>query len=154
MKDYEINDATLAILPEEEKGALVLEEQGQYEVEMEPLEVLNYSCKYFGSSYMGRREGARTILSSGYKLPILVEESQNLVFFPTVSPEDDTCIWLSLHHIKDYYPSRDGQNNTIIEFKNGTSLVINISHRSFHNQLLRASRLESVIRNRKHEKMS
>ena len=32
MKDYEINDATLAILPEEEKGALVLEEQGQYEM--------------------------------------------------------------------------------------------------------------------------
>lgn len=149
MKEYEINDATIAILPEVEGKATVLEENYEYEVENKPLSILDYSCRYFGSSYPGRKEGAKTILNSRYKLPILVEESQNLIFFPTVSPEDDDCIWLSLQKIKNYKETDDGLNQTMVEFKNGKKLRLNVSYKSFENQLLRASRLESVLRNRK-----
>ncbi len=149
MKEYEINDSTMAILPDVEGKAIVLEDDYKYEVEEKPIGILDYSCKYFGSSYPGRKEGAKAILNSHYKLPILVEETQNLIFFPTISPEDNNCIWISLHKIKDYYESDDGLHNTIIEFKNGEKMVVEISYKSFENQLLRASRLESVLRNRK-----
>lgn len=149
MKDYEINDATLAILPDEKGCSIVLEEDYKYEIDNNPMKILDYSCKYFGSSYPGRKAGSKSILNSHYKLPILVEESQNLVFFPTVSPDDENCVWISLNKVKKYKETDDGTNNTYIEFKNGESIIIDVSCKSFENQLLRASRLDSVLRNRK-----
>ncbi len=147
MKEYEINDETLAILPNDIWNSIVLEDDGNYEVSQKPLEIVDYSCKYFGSSYPGRKEGAKNILNSGYKLPILIEDANNLIFFPTSSPADDDCSWISLKNLKKYTKGKDG--NTIVEFKNNKKITLNISYNSFNNQVMRASRLESIIRNRK-----
>ncbi len=148
MKDYEINDETLAIMPGEDLwDSVVVEDECNYEVNMKPLEIINYSCKYFGSSYPGRKEGAKGILNSSYKLPILVEDTRNLIFFPTTSPNDDDCGWISLKNIKEY--RKLDSNNTEVEFKNGKILNVNISYNSFNNQVMRASRLESITRNRR-----
>ena len=148
MKDYEINDETLAIMPGEDLwDSVVVEDDCNYEVKMKPLEIIDYSCKYFGSSYPGRKEGSKGILNSSYKLPILVEDTRNLVFFPTTSPIDDDCSWISLKNIKEY--RRIDPNNTEVEFKNGKLLKVNISYNSFNNQVMRASRLESITRNRR-----
>lgn len=153
MKDYEINDSTLAILPTESLTSTILEENYRYEVDQRPLSILNYSCNYFGSSYSGRREGSRVILNSGYKLPVLVEDSQNIIFFPTVSPDSDDCVWLALNKIISYEAGADSRHETVVEFVNGQKIILHVSIQSFKNQLLRASRLESVIRNRKQEKI-
>ena len=105
------------------------------------------SCKYFGSSYNGRKEGSKSILGVEYKVPIVVEDSKNIIFFPTTSPHDNECIWLSLNHIKDYY--RTDYNQTKVIFDNNKEIVIPISYRSIENQILRSARLESLLRNRK-----
>ncbi len=148
MRDYEINDETLAIIPGGSIwDSVVVEDDCNYEVKMKPLEIVDYSCKYFGSSYEGRRTGAGEILNSKYKLPVVVEDSKNLIFFPTTSPIDDDCSWISLNNIKSY----DKLNNTKTKviFKNGKNLTIDISYNSFNNQVMRASRLEYIIRTRK-----
>ena len=116
MKDYEINDETLAIMPDDLWNSMVLEDDYKYEVNKTPLEILDYSCKYFGSSYPGRKDGSKDILNSSYKLPILVEDTRNIIFFPTSSPLDDSCIWISLSNIKDY--KKVDKNKTEILFKN------------------------------------
>ena len=147
MKDYEINDDTLAIVPTDIWNSIVLEDECSYNIKMKPLDIVDYSCKYFGSSYEGRKTGAGDILNSGYKLPIMVEETKNLIFFPTMSPLDDECSWISLKSISNYY--KISNDKTRVEFKNGKSITLNVSFNSFNNQVMRASRLESVIRNRK-----
>ncbi len=147
MNNYEINDETLAIMPNDIWNSIVIEDDCDYEVSKKPLDIVDYSCKYFGSSYSGRKIGASNILNSGYKLPILVEDTRNLVFFPTTSPKDNDCTWISLKNIKSYH--KIDKNKTEIEFKNGKLLVVDISYNSFNNQVMRASRLESIIRNRK-----
>ncbi len=51
MKDYEINDETLAIMPGGDLwDSVVVEDDCNYEVKMKPLEIVDYSCRYFGSS--------------------------------------------------------------------------------------------------------
>ena len=155
MKDYEINDSTLAILPLEGENfldSLVLEEEDEIDVERTPFEILSYSCSYFGSSYLGRREGSKNILNSAYKLPILIEDSKNLVFLPTNSPEEANCAWIALNKIKEISKATMDKNSCLIEFLNGKTMVANISYKSLENQILRASRLESVVRNRKQNK--
>ncbi len=147
MKDYEINDETLAIMPDDLWNSMILEDDYKYEVNKTPLEILDYSCKYFGSSYPGRKDGSKDILNSSYKLPILVEDTRNIIFFPTSSPLDDNCIWISLSNIKDY--KKVDKNKTEILFKNNKAIIVDVSYYSFNNQVMRASRLESIIRTRK-----
>ncbi len=149
MKEYEINDETLAIIPNDMWNSIVIEDDYQFDVTQKPLEIVDYSCKYFGSSYPGRKEGSRNILNSKYKLPVVIEDSRYIIFFPTNSPEDDNCVWISLKNIKDYY--KVGPNKTRIEFKNEKSIIVGVSYNSFNNQVMRASRLESIIRNRRGE---
>lgn len=147
MKDYEINEETFAIMPDDVWSSMVLEDDFKYEVNKTPLEILDYSCKYFGSSYPGRKDGSKDILNSSYKLPILVEDTRNIIFFPTSSPLDDSCTWISLGNIKDY--RKVGKSKTEILFKNNKVMTVDVSYYSFNNQVMRASRLESIIRNRK-----
>ena len=147
MNDYEINDETLAIMPNDIWESVVVEDDCNYEVKMKPLAIIDYSCKYFGSSYDGRKIGAGEILNSGYKLPIMVEDTRDLIFFPTASPLDDNCSWISLKNVKSY--RKITNTKTEIEFKNGKLLTIDVSYNSFNNQVMRASRLESILRSRK-----
>lgn len=123
MNQYEINDATLAIIPDKKANSLILEEGTEYKIEAKPLKIIDYSCKYFGSSYVGRREGSKQILQTAYKLPIMIEDTRNIVFFPTNSPEETECSWLALNKIEKIRPlsSRNNYTKTNIKYKNGTS---------------------------------
>lgn len=143
--NYEINEGTLAILPSEEKSK-VLEDSKEYVIDSTPYEIMDYSCKYFGSSYEGRKEGTKAILDINYKVPIIVENSKNIIFFPTNSPSAEDCCWISLKNIKKI-ESAD-YNSTNVIFNNNISILIPVSKRTIENQILRASRLDLIMRDR------
>lgn len=145
LDEYEINPSTLVVLPFENNCSKVYEEEEEYIVNKTPKELIDLSCKYFGSSYNGRFEGTKSLLGFNYKAPIIIEETQNLVFFPTSSPRLNNCSWISLKHIKDY---DKGKNDSILIFKNGREIAIDMSYNSLENQILRATRLECVLRDR------
>ena len=143
--NYEINEGTLAILAKNKKS-LILEDDKKYVVDSLPFDVVDHSCKYFGSPYEGRKEGTKEILHINYKVPIIVDNSRNLIFFPTNSPISDDCSWLSLKSIKSI---KEGDfNTTDVIFNNGVSINIPVSKRTMDNQILRASRLDLIMRNR------
>lgn len=147
--EYEINETTLAVIALNNSETQIIEEEKEYQVQQNAYKVMDYSCQYFGSSYDGRVKGSKQLLQANYKLPIIVEESRGMIFFPTTSPKIEDCSWIALKHIKrinnlDY--------NSEIEFKNGKKLLLNVSYNSIINQLLRSSRLESVINDRKTQK--
>ena len=144
---YEINKGTLAILPEENGSSLVFEDEERYIVNEKPFNIMDESCKYFGSSYEGRKEGSKSILGAEYKVPVVVEDSTNLIVFPTTSPYADDCIWISLKRVSNIYKI-DACNSKIV-FDNNKEIIIPCSFRSLENQLSRASRLDLVLRNRK-----
>lgn len=146
-KMYEINDGTLAILFKEQGKSEILEEDCQYIVDQKPYKIMDYSCQYFGSSYEGREQGSQRMLgSSRYKVPVIVEETKNLIFFPTVSPSSNDCSWVALNKIKNY--EKQDQNTKIV-FQNDQEIILPISYRTIENQILRATRLESILHKRK-----
>lgn len=146
MKNYEINEETLAIIPIDESSTKVLEKQGEYVVEKNTYEIMDDSCQYFGSTYEGRKGGSKNVLGTGYKVPILVKEENYVIFFPTESPLLDSCIWLSLHNIERLEKTQN--NTTNIYFNDGKMVNLKTSFYSIENQILRSTRLESVLRNR------
>lgn len=144
--NYEINSSTLAIIPISKNVSKIIEEEEIITVNKTTTEIIDDSCKFFGSSYLGRHEGTKNLIGIHYKAPIVIEESNDIIFFPTASPRFDNCYWISLKKILKY-KKEDGK--TIIVFKNGYELPINISTGSLENQILRSTLLESVLRSRK-----
>jgi len=143
---YEINSETLIIMPEMNYKSKILERENEYVIENTPFKIMEHSCEYFGSSLDGRIKGSKNMIGSVYKAPILVEESRNLIFFPTISPLLSENIWISFNNIEKY--EKEG-NQTKVTFKNKRAVILDIPYHSFDNQVLRGSRLESVVRKRK-----
>lgn len=143
---YEISEGTYAICPNEKSGSIILEDDGVYEIQESPSSVIDYGCHFFGSTYQGRREGAINILNTRYKVPIVVEDSQNIIFFPTANKDEKDCCWIAINKIRNFHPVG---KRTKVEFIDGKTFTFDISFHSFQNQVLRASRLDSILRSRK-----
>ena len=145
--EYEINKGTLAIMPNENESSLVYEDEDRFLIEQSPFQIMEESCMYFGSTYEGRKESARSILGAEYKVPVIVEDTNNLIVFPTTSPKSDDCIWISLKRVKNF--ERIDNSNTKVIFDNNREIIVPVSYRTLENQISRASRLDFMMRKRK-----
>ncbi len=144
--NYEISQGTLAIIPNENQNSLVYEDDERFIVEETPFKIMEESCKYFGSTYKGRKDSAKKILGAEYKVPIIIEDYNNVIVFPTTSPTAEDCAWISLKRVKNI--EKIDTYNTRIIFDNGREIIVPTSYRSIENQLSRASRLDVIIRKR------
>ena len=143
---YYINRATCAIIPIDKEVSEVHELDEVYIVNKSVTAIVDESCKFFGSSYKGRVDGSRKLLNMNYKLPIVIEEFYNLIFFPTCSPRFGHCIWISLNNISKYLKN---DKNSLLIFKSDKELDLNISYYSLENQIFRATMLDSLVRKRR-----
>ncbi len=147
---YEINNETIAVCPITKNTSKVIELNDEFIVSKSVNTIMEDSCQYFGSTLSGRKKGTQNLIGVSHKAPIIVEESNEMIFFPTASSRNtENCFWIRLNYIEKYY--RDG-NNIKIEFKNNNFLNLKLSYGIIDNQILRATRLESVLRKRKIDK--
>ena len=93
---YEINPSTIALIAVGTNETKVLEEDRVFVIKKSSTDIINHSCKYFGSSLLGRKEGTKALTGVSYKAPIIIEETQSIIFFPTSSPRFDNCSWINL----------------------------------------------------------
>lgn len=145
MDSYEINKDTVALIPKEKK-TIVYEVDKSFIVNKSPLKIVEESCEYFGSSLDGRQKGTSKLIGFTHKVPIIIEESFDIIFFPTLSPNNDECSWLSYKHI--YKPDKLN-DKTVIELKNGKKIIVDVSTAIIDNQLYRSSRLNETLQYRK-----
>ena len=61
MDSYEINKDTVALIPKEDK-TVVYEVDNSFVVNKRPLEIMEESCEYFGSSLEGRQVGTSKLI--------------------------------------------------------------------------------------------
>ena len=146
MDSYEINKDTYAIMTIDDGISKILEKDEEYFINKNSYEVMEDSCEYYGSSCEGRVKGTKMILGSNYKVPIIVEETNEIIFFPTEAATSSNCIWISLNNIKSYEKCN---GFTKVIFNSGKELIVKMSISSFETQLLRANRLGSIIRKRR-----
>ena len=144
---YEISNGTLAIVPNEDDNSLIYEDNERFIVEESPFKIMEDSCKYFGSTYKGRKDSAKEILGAEYKIPVVIEDSTNLIVFPTTSPKAEDCAWICLNRVKNI--NKVDSFNTKITFDNDKELIVPCSYRSIEKQISRASRLDVILRKRK-----
>ena len=146
MNSYEINVDTQAIIPVGENKSKVIEGIRSFIVNQPALKIIDKSCRFFGSSYQGRFLGTKNLIGISHKAPIIIEETREIIFFPTNSPRQDNCAWISLKHVENY---KKNNNTSLLKFTGGHLINLDISYGTLDNQILRATRLESVLRFRK-----
>lgn len=144
-ESYEINNSTLALIALDNKTK-VIEEEREFFIDKTPSNILEESCEYFGSSYLGRKIGTKNLIGITHKSPIIIEESREIIFFPTASPRLNNCSWISLNNIKNFIKNNE---KTKIIFENQKEIIVDVSFGIMENQILRASLLESTLRKRK-----
>ena len=143
---YEINSSTCALIPNDDFSTRIIETQNIINIPYSTSNIIEYSCAYYGSSFKGRLNGSKCALGSKYKLPIIIEESREIIFFPTTSYESNNCAWISLKNISNY---KKEANHVKVLFQNNTFIDLNISYESFENQVLRATKLLLILKSRK-----
>lgn len=144
--EYEINETTQAIIPINEFQTKVYEEEAEYIVEKPANKIINFNCKFYGSSYDGRCEGTKSLIGITSKVPIIIEESRNIIFFPTTSVRNKQSAWVALNNIDSFHKN---EKNSYIVFKDGRKVDFNISVFSLENQYCRAIMLKSKLADRK-----
>lgn len=151
LKEYVLNRKTIAILPvvirDERIISSVIEEDDEFLVLQSPFEIIEKSCRYFGSSFSGRKEGTKELIGVTHKAPICISPTDNIYFFPTLSYTRKECAWVSHYHVTS---SKSLPHNTLlITFSNSKRIKIEISKGSFENQLHRTAQLRSAFEDRK-----
>lgn len=149
LDDYEINIDTVAIIPLEDNVSKVYEREEEYIVNKSSNKIIESNCKFYGSSYRGRCEGTKYLTGIKSKFPIIIEESRDLIFFPTGSIRNNNNCWLALNQIKSYNKSIFGCE---ITFFNNKIIPLDISLYSLDNQYYRATMLKSKLNDKKNFK--
>ena len=152
MDDYEIGTNTVAIVPIDEETSMVYEDEEEYIIKKSSNSIIKTNCEFYGSSYEGRCIGTKYLTGIKSKYPIIIEESRNIIFFPTTSTRKKQSTWIALNKVKKYNKKND--NNCYILFKNDEKIPLDISYYSLDNQIVRATMLKSKLYERKLEKTS
>ena len=146
MDKYLINENTILLMSYNDKTK-VLENNISYLINLKIIDIIDESCKYYGSSYKGRVSASNYLLGISYKVPIILSEYNEIIMFPTSSQRDKNCIWINYSYVKNFYSLN---NKVIIEFKNSKKIELDISKSVINNQILKSSRLESILKSKKY----
>lgn len=146
-EDYEINVDTLLLLPIDYNKTKVIEKGDVFIVKCSTLSIIKKSCLFFGSSYEGRKAAIKYLIGIDMKVPILIEESRNIIFFPTASCVNQNSIWVSYQNLLKY--SKKNEFSTILYFENNKKIVIEVKYNLIDNQVIRCLKLDTILLKRK-----
>ena len=138
---YIINEDMYFLIKKAKKVEIVTAKQN-YDFMVSFDTLINESCKYYGSSYEGRKNGSRYLLNLTSKLPIILNEKKNLVIFPMNSDRNKNNIWFMYNNILSY---KRVKNYVEITFKNKEKMIFLVSYYIFKNQMLKCGQLLTIL---------
>lgn len=149
IEEYEINSCTMYVEPVVYGGKVYsrsVELEDEFLSPFKPLDIIKKSCIYFGVDYESRKRGTRQLIGYYRKLPIIIEPTNHIYFFPTVSPLIPECIWISFEHVESY--RRVSAQKTMIIFRNKQSHIFSVPVSTIEGQMLRTSLLKTKLMQR------
>ncbi len=147
LNSYEINVDTLVIIPIGKSKSKVYEYGGEFIVNQSSLKIIENSCLFFGSSYDGRKEGTKSLIGIDMKVPIVIEDSRNIIFFPTSSCIRESSIWISFQNLIKY--TKYNELSTVLYFHDNVQIKVGCKYNLIDNQIVRCIKLEKTLINRR-----
>ena len=147
VEDYIINCETLLIMPYGDNMSKVYEYDEILIVTSSVLTIVKNSCLYFGSSLAGRQAGTKALMNCNVKVPIIIEDSNNIIIFPTNSDRNSNCYWVSYNNLLKY--TKTSNKGSLLYFKQNNKIEVDIKYNIIDNQVIRCIKLEAIINKRK-----
>ncbi|WP_277680157.1 competence protein ComK [Gracilibacillus dipsosauri] len=143
LSSYLIHEETYCLLPAAhfDYSTIVVEKDRKLFIKQAPLQIVKASCLAHCSTYEGRRKAVMHHTGFSRKVPIPINPNQNILTFPTRSPEEFTCRWIMPRHVLHIQPiceKVNSQYQSIITFKNGVQLEMEESCYVLEKQLQRS----------------
>ena len=143
---YEINLSTLLLIGINDFSTKIIEYDREFIVNNSCKEIINNSCKFFGSSLLDRINTTKRLVNISSKVPILIEESRDIIFFPLKSTREKCNIWISFNNLKSYELMN---KSTMFIFKNNKEYFLDFSYYIIDNQITRSMMLDYMLKKRK-----
>ncbi len=136
--EYVINDDTIAVMAVTDSCCKVYEVDDEFMVNKSINDIIELSCKYYGSSLKGRLDGSKHILGCTYKLPIVINQYKNSIFFTTRSYKSGDTYIICYNNIS-FYEKVD--QRTRIYAPKDKIIMIDERYKIFENHYSRANLL-------------
>ena len=137
-EDYIVSSETVVMVSVSNSCCKIIEKGDEFLVNSPLEKIIDNSCKYFGSSLEGRKASSKYHLKYDYKLPIIIDESRNILAFPTKSYKVVDNYMIFINNLKDYEKVDDG---ILLYISNGNTYYIKESYGVFENQFLKSQKL-------------
>lgn len=142
MKNYIINDQTIAIL-KQDQNTIVYDVKKTIVINKHIKSILETNCLLHGSSMEGRIKSAKKILNIKYKVPILISEAENIILLQIDCLRNKECLFIVANKIVDY----EIKNNKLtIKCINNQEFIVNISKYSFEKMLIYTIKLNNYLK--------
>ncbi|WP_233004481.1 competence protein ComK [Exiguobacterium aurantiacum] len=134
---YRITKRTVAILPCRDmtmQSRVILEDGSEITTPLRPYQLLQLSCRQYSSSIEERIFVAKRVAGVKGKVPVVIEPTSGLVFFPTKSPKRPDCEWYAWSHIRDISSDPLEPNGSVVT-QDGHRIQTNATAYVLRNQL-------------------
>lgn len=143
--EYEITSSTLMLEYYDEDKTKVYEFNDEFIVNQNILNIIENSCNFYGSTFDGRVEASKKILSTNIKVPIVVEDVKKIILFPTKASYRVGCKWLAFNNIDKIEKINNKTNLTRVYFCNGSFQDLKISYEIIYRQFYNCMLLEKTL---------
>ncbi|MHD0448971.1 competence protein ComK [Staphylococcus cohnii] len=96
--------------------------------------IIDRSCRFYGSSYVFKKEDTIRITGISIKPPILFTPLFPTYFFPTHSDRKTQNTWINIHYVQSIRSLKDKKCR--VNFVDNQYIVVNISAHSMQHQYL------------------
>lgn len=145
MENYLITTNTVALL--KRKSKTIIYNVDNYQVINKSInKVLEYNCNFYGSSLLGRKKCAQNLLEIKYKVPIIIDEMNDIVLINLNNNRKDNCLYLVTNKIIDYKEKIDKLEISCI---NKNIFNVNLSKNNLERMIINAIKLNNILKWRK-----
>lgn len=143
---YEIDLSTLMLIGIDDSRTLVVTLDKEFIVDECAKKIIDNSCKYFGSTLVERIKATQRVVNIRSKVPIIIENSRNIIFFPLKSCREKSNIWISFNNLVRYEKK---DNVTYLYFKENKVQKLDFSYYIIDNQVTRSLLLDYEMNKRR-----
>ncbi|WP_010096050.1 competence protein ComK [Ornithinibacillus scapharcae] len=143
---YEITEQTVALIPSKhiDYQTIVIEVDKELYIKKTPFEIIEKGCLDNFSTFEGRRKAVMHLTGFRRKVPIPISVYRGIFVFPTQAFRDWDCCWVFYGHVEGVVEI--GEEQSLVLFKGGRQVRVDVSKVSLLKQLERARFVISLIR--------
>lgn len=145
MENYLISNKTIAVIKNKRK-TIIINVDKVVVINKSVKNILEYNCNYYGSSFDGRIKCAKDILNIKYKIPIVIDDKNNIVLISLNSPRDSSNVYLVTNKILNYEIIN---NNLRVFCLNNVNFKVKLSKNVFEKLLLNSIKIINTLNWRK-----